>query len=411
MESYIQQLFAERIGGSSFGKGTEIYKFERIKRAKQRAQAANPGIALIDLGVGEPDWAADPGVVNILAAEAGKPENRFYADNGILEFRMAAARYMEREYGVAGLEPETEVVHCIGSKSALATLPTSFINPGDVTIMTVPGYPVMGTHTRYCGGQVHNVPLLPENDFLPDLSSIPDNVLTRAKLLYLNYPNNPTGASAAAAFFEQVVEFARKHQIIVVHDAAYAALTFGNTKPLSFLATPGAKDVGVEIQSMSKAFNMTGWRLGFVAGNPLVVNAFGTAKDNYDSGQFRAIQKAAIYALEHPEITAATNAKYARRHKMLAEVLRAAGFAAREPQASFYQYVAIPQGTRLGREFCSAEDFSEFLISEKLISTVPWDDAGAFVRFSVTFEAPDEEAEKRVMKEVGERLSSAQFVF
>jgi LL-diaminopimelate aminotransferase len=339
------------------------------------------------------------------------PENRFYADNGIPEFRVAAAHYMEKVYGVHGIDPETELVHAIGSKPALAMLPSAFINDGDVSLVTVPGYPVIATHTKYCGGQVYNLPLLPQNGFLPDLNAIPTDVLSRAKLLYINYPNNPTGATATPEFFAQVVDFARRNHIIVVHDAAYAALTFQGTKPLSFLSVPGAKEVGVEIQSLSKAFNMTGWRMGFVVGNPLVVNAYATIKDNYDSGQFRAIQKAAIYALEHLDITAATNEKYGRRHARLAQILQSVGFNAKAPKATFYQYVAIPKGTRSGKTFPTAEAFSEFLIEEKLISTVPWDDAGAFVRMSVTFTADNQAEEEHVLQEVADRLASAEFVF
>jgi len=263
-ESYIQELFADRIGGNQFGKDTVLYKFEKIKRAKRAALAANPGMELIDLGVGEPDWMAEPEVVAVLAAEAAKRENRGYTDNGIAAFKEAAAAYMASVYGVTGIDPVTEVNHGIGSKPVLALLPLAFINPGDVTLMTVPGYPVLGTSTKALGGAVVNLPLLPENHFLPDLDAVPEDVRRRAKILYLNYPNNPTGATATTAFFEKAVRFAKANDIIVVSDAAYAALTFDGEKPLSFLSVPGAKDVGVEIHSLSKAYNMTGWRLAFV---------------------------------------------------------------------------------------------------------------------------------------------------
>jgi LL-diaminopimelate aminotransferase len=277
-DPYIQNLFAERIGGAKYGKGTEIYKFERIKRAKRAALAAHPGVELIDMGVGEPDAPAFPQSIDALCAAARDPENRGYADNGGMPYKEAAARWMKNVCGVEGIDPATQVVHSIGSKAALTLFPACFINPGDVALMTTPGYPVFGTHAKYYGGEAHNLPLQEKNNFLPDLSSIPADKLKRAKTLVLNYPNNPTGASATPQFFADVVAFARKHNIVVFHDAAYAALVFEG-KPLSFLATPGAVDVGVELHSMSKGFNMTGWRLGFVVGNPLIVKAYADVKD------------------------------------------------------------------------------------------------------------------------------------
>lgn len=410
-ETYIQQNFANRIGGANYGKDTAIYKFEKIKRAKAAAKQEHPGTELIDMGVGEPDEMADAGIVAKLAEEAGKRENRGYADNGIPEFKEAAVRYLKNVFGVEGIDAATEVLHSIGSKPALAMLPSCFINPGDITIMTVPGYPVLGTHTKYLGGEVYNVELKKENGFLPDLSSIPEDTARRAKLLYLNYPNNPTGASATVEFFTEVVEWARKYGVVVVHDAPYAALTYDGLKPLSFLSVPGAKDVGVELHSLSKSFNMTGWRIGFIAGNPLVVKAFGDVKDNNDSGQFIAIQKAAAYGLDNPQITEKIAEKYSRRHNMLVDVLNGLGFTAEKPKGSFFLYVEAPKGVKGGRRFESGEDFSQYLIREKLISTVPWDDAGHFVRFSVTFIADGEEEEKRVISEIRRRLSDVEFEF
>ncbi len=214
------------------------------------------------------------------------------------------------------------MIHSIGSKAALSILPAAFINPGDYVLMTTPGYPVFGTHSKYYGGLVHNLPLTEANNFLPDLDSIPAEVLAKAKVLVINYPNNPTGASATPEFFAQVVDFAQRNNLVVIHDAAYAALVFEG-KPLSFLATPGAKEVGIELHSTSKSFNMTGWRCGFVAGNELLVKAYGDVKDNTDSGQFLAIQHAAAYCFDHPEITEKIAAKYSRRMDALVQVLRA----------------------------------------------------------------------------------------
>ncbi|CAM3573564.1 LL-diaminopimelate aminotransferase [Marinicrinis lubricantis] len=410
-ESYIQKLFAERIGGINYGKDTEIYKFEKIKRAKAAAKKEHPEVQLIDMGVGEPDEMADMGIVAKLAEEAAKPENRGYADNGIQEFKEAAARYLKNVFQVDGIDADTEINHSIGTKPALAMLPTCFINPGDVTIMTVPGYPVMGTHTKYLGGEVYNVPLLKENQFLPDLDSIPADIRKRAKLFYLNYPNNPTGASATVEFFEEVVQFAKENDILIVHDAPYAALTYDGLKPLSFLSVPGAKEVGVELHSLSKSYNMTGWRIGFIAGNTLAVKAFKDVKDNNDSGQFIAIQKAAAYGLDHPEITEKIAEKYSRRHEMLVGALNEIGFKAEKPKGSFFLYVEAPKGIKGGQRFESGEDFSQYLIREKLISTVPWDDAGHFIRFSVTFEAGGLEQERQVIDEIKRRLTDVEFEF
>lgn len=409
--TFIQEQFAGRIGGSDYGKDTNIYKFEKIKRAKAAAKQAYPDIELIDMGVGEPDEMSDAGIVAKLAEEAAKPENRGYADNGIREFKVAAAKYLQEVFAVDGIDPDTEVLHSIGSKPALAMLPSVFINPGDVAILTVPGYPVLGTHTKYLGGEVYNVKLTKENNFLPDLDAIPEDIARRAKLLYLNYPNNPTGAAATVAFFEKAVAWAKKYSVVVVHDAPYAALTYDGVKPLSFLSVPGAKDVGVELHSLSKSYNMTGWRIGFIAGNPLIVKAFGDVKDNNDSGQFIAIQKAAIYGLEHPEITEAISAKYSRRHNLLVGVLNEIGFRAEKPKGSFFLYVEAPKGIKGGERFETAEAFSQYLIREKLISTVPWDDAGKFVRFSVTFIAQGEAEELRVINEIKRRLTDVEFEF
>ena len=408
---YTQDLFANRIGGMTFGLKEEIFKFEKIKRAKRAAKNKNPHIELIDLGVGEPDEMADPSVLQILSEEAAKPENRFYADNGINEFKEVAARYMEEVFGVSGLNPETEINHVIGSKSALAMLPAAFINPGDITLMPTPNYPVLATFTKYYGGDIVQLPLLKENGFLPQLDQIDYESLKKAKLLYLNYPNNPTGASATREFFEQVVAFAKQHHLIVIHDAAYAALVFDGEKPLSFLSVPGAKEVGVELHSLSKSFNMTGWRIGFIAGHPNLVKAFATIKDNSDSGQFMAIQKAAAFALTHPEITKKTAEKYSRRHERLVGVLSRSGFKVEKPKGSFFLYTEIPKGIENGPTFISAEDFGQYLIREHLISSVPWDDAGNYVRFSVTFQAENKNEEIRVIEEIESRLKRAKFIF
>ncbi len=410
-ESFLQSNFAARIGGDQFGKDTKIYKFEKIKRAKRAAAAENPGVELIDMGVGEPDDMAFPSVVETLCREAQNWENRIYADNGCADFKAAAARYMKALYGVE-LDADTEICHAIGSKSALSLLPACFINPGDIALLTVPGYPVLGTWTKYLGGEVINMPLLEENGFLPDLDSLTEDQKKRAKLLYLNYPNNPTGATATVEFFTKAVEFAKENNILIVSDAAYAPLNFQG-KPLSIFAVPGAKDCAVELHSMSKGFNMTGWRLSWVCGNALAVKAFASVKDNADSGQFLAIQKAAIAALDdQATITPEISAKYERRLTSMVDTLKKLGFNAKVPAGSFYLYVRAPKASSDGTKFESGEDFSQWLIKNKLISSVPWDDAGPYVRFSATFVARGgKDAEERVLAEFARRLSDAKFEF
>jgi len=409
-DTYLQGLFAERIGGSGFGKDTTIYKFEKIKRAKAAAQEAHPDVELIDMGVGEPDDMAFPVVVSTLAEEAARWENRTYADNGISEFQDAVAAYMDELYGVS-LDPETEICHSIGSKSALSLLPACFVNPGEFAAMTVPGYPVMGTWTKYLGGEVVNLPLTKANRFLPELDALTPEQRARTKLIYLNYPNNPTGASATPEFYDKAIAFARENGILIVVDAPYAPLNFAG-KPLSILSRPGGKEAAVELHSMSKGFNMTGWRLGWVCGHADAVNAFATVKDNADSGQFRAIQKASAAGLaRQAEITPEICEKYRRRLAALTETLQQVGFDAEMPEGSFFLYVEIPKGTAEGEAFANAEQFSQWLIMEKQISTVPWDDVGHFVRFSATFVARTVEEEKRVLDEVKRRLSDPKFVF
>src|SRR6266481_3613198 len=243
-DPWFQSLFAERIGGVNYGKSSKIYKFEKIKRAKRAALAAHPDRRLLDFGIGENDEMADPLVRDTLKREVDKLDNRGYADNGIAAFKEAAAGFMKRVFGVT-LDPATEINHAIGSKPALAMLPAAFINPGDVTLMTVPGYPVAGTHTKYYGGEVYNLPLLEENGFYPDLAAIPADIRKRAKLLVVNYPNSPTGAVATRDFYRRVIDFARTNRIIVVQDAAHLLLSYEGP-PLSFLQVEGAREVGVE---------------------------------------------------------------------------------------------------------------------------------------------------------------------
>jgi LL-diaminopimelate aminotransferase len=406
-DPYFQSQFAERIGGKNFGKSQQLYKFEKIKRAKRQAISDFPDRPLLDFGVGENDEIAPEIVRAAMPAEMAKWENRGYADNGILEYKQAAAQFMQREFGVE-LDPQTEINHCIGSKSALAILPSCFINPGDVTLMTVPGYPVAGSHTTFLGGEVHRLPLLAEHDFLPRLDLISPQILARTKLLVLNYPNSPTGKLATIEFYQHVIEFARAHGIVVLQDAAHIMLSY-KQKPLSFLSVPGAKEVGVELHSMSKGFNMIGWRLGFLAGNALIVRAFAELKDNFDSGQFIAIQKAACLALAEPSIPRQIRDKYERRLRKLVQALAPLGFKAQMPEGTYFLYTPAPTASGTGARFANAEEASHWLIREKSICSVPWDDAGAHLRFSVTYRAESEAAEDALMRELVMRLGDAAF--
>lgn len=408
-DPYFQQLFADRIGGAEYGKGTAIYKFEKIKRAKRKAAEDYPDRTLLNFGIGENDEMAPESVRQAMAEEINRPENRGYADNGIDEFKQAVARFMQREFGV-DLDPAKEINHCIGSKPALGMLPGCFINPGDITLMTVPGYPVAGTHTGYYGGSVYTLPLLAENDFLPDLDSIPADVLKKTKLLVINYPNSPTGKVATADFYAKVVDFAKTNNLVVVQDAAHTVLTYEG-EPLSFLSVPGAKDVGVEVHSLSKGFDMIGWRIGWVCGHETLVQAFADVKDNCDSGQFIAIQKAAAKALDDASIPKATREKYRRRLGKLVETLQSCGFECTMPGGTYFLYTKSPTGVEDGPTFEDAEAASQFLITQQSIVTVPWDDAGAFLRFSVTYEAVDEAAEDALMAETKRRLEQYKLRF
>lgn len=409
MDPFFQSLFADRIGGANYGKSTEIYKFEKIKRAKRQVIADFPDRPLLDFGIGENDAVAAENVRKTMVHEMGLLENRGYADNGCPEFKEAVARFMKTTFHVE-LDPLTEINHSIGTKPALAMLPSVFINPSDLTLMTVPGYPVAGTHTKYLGGKVYHLPLLEENDFYPDLDGLPHDIKKRAKLLVLNYPNSPTGQVATPAFYEQVVAFAKKHEIVVVQDAAHIMYSY-HTKPLSFLQTPGAKDVGVEVHSLSKGWDMVGWRLGWVCGNARIVRAFADVKDNSDSGQFLAIQKAAITALDDPSIPEENCRKYKRRLQKLVDTLRIYGFDCSLPGGTYFLYAKAPKGVEDGPTFQNAEEVSQFLIREHSICTVPWDDAGAYLRFSATYLANDEPSEDDLMTQLAERLDAINFTF
>ena len=403
-----EKLFANRIGGEQFGKSTEIYKFEKIKRAKAKARELHPELEIIDFGVGEPDQMAPAPIREALKAEVDKPENRGYSDNGIPEFKQAAADYIQRFFGVE-LDPDTEINHSIGTKPALAMLPLAFVNPGDVIFQTVPGYPVMATHTQYLGGEVVDIPLLEENDFLPDLGKIDPALADRCKLFYINYPNNPTGAVATDEFYDELIAFAQKHNILIVQDAPYATLVYGENRK-SILQRPNAKECALELHSMSKAYNMTGWRLAFFCGASWAVDALANIKDNCDSGQFKAIQHAACAGIADASLAEGIRDHYEKRLLRMVEVLKEAGFDAKMPGGTFYLYVKAPKGAG-DITFANAEEASLYLIENFGISTVPWDNTGPFIRFGAVFESAGDEDDERVLGELAARLAKADLKF
>ena len=408
---FLDNLVANSLGGSSFFTSPKkIYKFEKIKQLTNEVTSKNPSIKLIDMGVGEPDKGADVLICDVLNNECRKSENRYYADNGIEEFQEAACKYLSNVYNLNNITP-SNIMHGIGSKSILSMIPTCFINPGDICIMPSPSYPTLGTYTKILGGDIYEIKLYKENNFHMDLKSIPEDVLKRAKMIYINYPNNPTGQVATYELYKEIVDFARKNNILVVSDLAYGHLTYDGYKPLSILSIDGALDVCVEVHSMSKSFNMTGWRLAFVVGSEKFINLFASVKSNTDSGQFRAIQKAGVFALDNYHLVDINRERYSRRLNLLTETLNEIGFKAIKPKAGFYIYVPIPKGVKNGIKFESAEDATLYILGKALVSTVPWDDCGSYLRFSVTYEADTIEEEVNIMNELKTRLLSLNLEF
>jgi LL-diaminopimelate aminotransferase len=319
------------------------YLFKEIDRKKAEVRAR--GVDIIDLGIGDPDLPTPPHIIEALQAAAAAPSNHRYPSySGMLEFRAAVADWYKHRFDV-DLDPESEVLALIGSKEGIAHVPLAFINPGDVSLVPSPAYPVYNTATIFAGGKSFFVPLTGENRFLPDLDEIPAETAQKAKLLFLNYPNNPTAAVADEGYFTKVVAFAKQHGILVCHDAAYSEIAYDGYRPPSFLQVKGAKEVGIEFHSLSKTYNMTGWRIGFAAGNRQAVEGLGAVKSNVDSGVFQAVQFAGIKALKGDQacVDHMINV-YTRRRNLMVEGLRKAGFELDTPKASFYLWVRAPQG-------------------------------------------------------------------
>lgn len=356
------------------------YLFASIDRMKQEALAK--GVDVIDLSIGDPDIPTLPHIVEAMKKAVEKPQHHRYPSyEGMLSYREAVAEWYRHRFGVT-LDARTEVLSLIGSKEGIGHIPLAFINPGDVVLVPSPGYPVYPVGTLFAGGESHLMPLTEERGFLPDFSALPEGVLKRAKLMFLNYPNNPTAASASAAFFKEAVGLAARYNIIICHDAAYSEVFYDGKRPMSFLEAPGAKEVGIEFHSLSKTYNMTGWRVGFAVGNKEVIAGLGKIKTNLDSGIFQAVQEAGIAALGTEERLLDDNrAIYQKRRDALHAGLRTLGLDAPKPEATFYLWTKVPSG------FDSASFVAHLLDKAGVLGT-PGVGFGApgegYIRFALT---------------------------
>jgi len=316
------------------------YLFASIDRMKQKA--IEKGADLINLSIGDPDIPTPSLIVNAMKEAVEKPFNHRYPSyEGMLSFREAVARWYKKRFGVK-LDPQTEVLSLIGSKEGIGHIPLAFVNPGDTVLVPSPGYPVYSTGTLFAGGRSYTMPLREENDFLPDFDVIPKKVLLKTKLIFINYPNNPTSAIAPAQFYKEVVNIASKYNFVACHDASYTEIYY-DKEPLSFMQAPNAKDVGIEFHSLSKTYNMTGWRIGFAVGNREVLAGLGKVKTNLDSGVFQAIQEAAIVALGMDnDILSAIRKTYQKRRDVLYNGLKKLGMHLIKPEATFYIWAKVP---------------------------------------------------------------------
>jgi LL-diaminopimelate aminotransferase len=368
--------------------------------ARKIAQMRAAGVDVINLSIGDPDLPTPQVVLQALTEAAKAPINQRYPEYaGMPELRAAYAAWFERRFGLA-LDPQREVLPLIGSKEGLAHLPLAVVNPGDLALIPDPAYPVYSTAVALAGGESYALPMDAEHGWLPDLGAIPTDVLARATTLWLNYPNNPTGAAAPLSFFAEAVSFARKHELLLVHDMAYAEVRFDGTRPPSILQAPGAKDVAVEFHSLSKAYNMAGFRIGALVGNATIVEAMTTLKSNLDTGIFRPIQIAAVRALALPESwVEERNQTYQRRRDQVVEVCRALGMAVETPQAGLYVWPRVPAGN-------GGESFAMALLDRAGVAVTPGTNFGPhgeeYIRISIT--TPDarlDEAMARMAEMVG----------
>ncbi|MFH1450176.1 MAG: LL-diaminopimelate aminotransferase [bacterium] len=319
------------------------YLFVEIDRLKN--EALKKGADLIDLGIGDPDQKTPDFIVNALSEALKNEENHHYPSNyGLLSLRIAIAHWYQKRFGV-NLDPEKEILPLIGSKEGIGHLPLALINPGNVVLVPNPGYPVYQAATILAGGEPYHLPLLKENEFLPVLENIDPFILKKTKLIFLNYPNNPTGAVANKEFFKEIVKFADQYKIIVAHDAAYSEIYFDQQKPLSFLEIEGAKEVGVEFHSLSKTYCMAGWRIGFVVGKAEIIEALAKVKSNLDSGVFQAIQCAATVALnDTSDFVNKLRFTYQERRDVIVDGLNKFNWKTKKPEATFYVWISVPSG-------------------------------------------------------------------
>jgi LL-diaminopimelate aminotransferase len=371
------------------------YLFQEIDRLK--AELMSKGVDVINLGVGDPDLPTPRHIVEELGKAAQDPANHQYPSySGMNDFRDSVARWYLRRFGVE-LDADGEVLTLIGSKEGIAHLPLAFINPGDLALVPSPAYPVYYVTTMFAGGESYFMPLRRENGFLPDLKAIPADVARRAKLLFINYPNNPTAATAERDFFEKVVDFAVEYGLIVCHDAAYTEMGFDGYRAMSFLEVPGAKNVGIEFHSLSKTYNMTGWRLGMAVGNAEILACLGQVKSNIDSGAFNAVQWAGITALEADQSCVSEMQKiYQDRRDALITGLRKIGLSPEMPKATFYVWCPVPDAYK-------SREFTTLLLREAGIVTTPGSGFGdpgeGYVRMALTVSKDRiEEAVSRIRK-------------
>jgi LL-diaminopimelate aminotransferase len=371
------------------------YLFAKIDKMKQ--EALSKGVDLIDLSIGDPDIPTPKHIVDAMKEAVEKPENHRYPSyEGMLSYREAVANWYKRRFNI-DLDPKSEVLCLIGSKEGIGHIPLAFINPSDIVLVPSPGYPVYPVGTLFAGGVPYIMPLLEENNFLPDFSSVPEDVFRTAKLMFLNYPNNPTAASADEVFFKEAVKIANKYNIIICHDAAYSEIYYDDKKPISFLNIDGAKDVGIEFHSLSKTYNMTGWRIGFAVGNKEILSGLGKIKTNLDSGVFQAIQEASIVALNTDEqILSDIRSVYQQRRDTLYQGLREIGLSVNKPLATFYLWAKVPNGF-------DSTTFVAFLLEKVGVLATPGVGFGSpgegYIRFALT-----QSAER--IKEAVERIKN-----